>query len=335
MSASVFAAPRASARNRGATVAKPNLFVVGSMKSGTSYLWRLLDSHPLVFMSEPKEPCYFVDPEDLKRVFPLMWRQQYWKSEANYLQLFEAAGDAPIVGEASVFHAYLPLAPGVAGRIRAFNRDARILYLMRDPIERALSHYWHNVRYFAEYRPLEQAIKDDIQYLAVGDYAVQLQDYYRHFDPSNVLVLTYEELTEDPDSVMAGVFEWLGIGAAGPATEVPPQNVTPAQFSGPIWKWQRLRQRHPILRRAIDRLPKPVRRFGASLVTREVRPGDADVGEVADYLRPLQLEQTEALRTLLGRDFPRWTTLYQTEAPHPAVAAAAERTTRRRTELGA
>ncbi len=292
---------------------KPNLFVVGSMKSGTSYLWRLLDAHPLVFMSEPKEPCYFVDPDDLKRIFPLMWRQQYWKSERNYLQLFDAAAGAPIVGEASVFHAYLPLAPGVAERICRFNSDARILYLMRDPVERALSHYWHNVRYFAEYRALDQAIKDDIQYAAVGDYAVQLRDYYRRFDRSNVRVLTYEELTEDPAGVMQSVFDWLGVGPTGPAPQVPPQNVTPEEFNGPIWKWQRLRQRHPIVRRAIDRLPRPVRRFGHNLVTRQVRPGDVDLAAAADYLRPLQLQQTDALRDLLGRDFPRWTTLYRQE----------------------
>lgn len=304
-------------------MAKPNLFVVGSMKSGTSYLWRLLDAHPLVFMSEPKEPCYFVDPDDLKRIFPLMWRQNYWKSERNYLQLFDGAGDAPIVGEASVFHAYLPLAPGVAARIRRFNPDARILYLMRDPIERALSHYWHNVRYFAEHRPVEQAIRDDIQYAAIGDYAVQLRDYYRHFDRSNVQVLTYEELTEDPAGVMETVFDWLGIGPAGVAPQVAPQNVTPAAFNGPIWKWQRLRQRHPIVRRAIDRLPQPVRRFGHNLVTRQVRPGDVDLAGVADHLRPIQLRQVEALRDLLGRNFPRWTTLYQAEAPPPALAVRA------------
>jgi sulfotransferase family protein len=304
-------------------VPKPNLFVVGSMKSGTSYLWRLLDAHPLVFMSEPKEPCYFVDPEDLRRLFPLMWRQQYWKSERAYLDLFNAAETAPIIGEASVFYAYLPLAPGVADRIRQFNPDARILYLMRDPVERALSHYWHNVRYFGEYRSLDQAIKNDIQYAAVGDYAVQLREYYRHFDPSNVLVLTYEELIEDPASVMETVFDWLGVGPAGRAPQVPPQNVTPEQFNGPIWKWQRLRQRHPVVRRAIDRLPKPVRRFGASLVTRQVRPADADVAAVADYLRPLQLQQTDALADLLGRDFPQWTTLYRPGEPAAAARVIA------------
>ncbi|HEY1426587.1 MAG TPA: hypothetical protein VGF50_07945, partial [Caulobacteraceae bacterium] len=76
-----------------------------------------------------------------------------------------------------------------------------------------------------------------------------------------------------------------------------------------------LRQRHPLLRGAIDLLPRRVRKFGAGLVTRPVRPGEADVGDIAAYLRPLQLRQTEALCALLGRDFPQWTTLY--ESPEP------------------
>lgn len=298
-------------------MAKPNLFIIGSMKSGTSYLWRLLDEHPLVFMSNPKEPCYFLDPDELKRIFPLMWRQEYWKSESKYLGLFEAAEAVPVIGEASVFYSYLPLAHGVADRIRRFNPDARFIYLMRDPVERAFSHYWHNVRYFGEHRPPKLAITNDIQYLEVGNYAAQLQEYYRVFDRSRVLVLTYEELTEDPEATMDTVFDWLGVGRSDAAPRVSPQNVTPEQFVAPIWKWQRLRQRHPLVRRAVDRLPKTVRRFGANLVTRPVRPGDVDVAQVAQYLRALQLRQTEELSALLARDFPRWTTLYQ-----PTEAAA-------------
>jgi hypothetical protein len=292
-------------------VGKPNLFVIGSMKSGTSYLWRLLDAHPSIFMSEPKEPCYFVEPDDLKRIFPLMWRREYWKSERRYLSLFDAAEAAPFAGEASVFYACLPLARGVAERIHRFNPDARLIYLMRDPIERTLSHYWHNVRYFGEYRPIERAIKDDIQYIEIGNYAAQLEEYYRFFDRDAILLLTYEELTESPLQTMDRVFDWLGLSRAGPLPPVPPQNVTPDEFGGPIWKWQRLRQQHPVFRRAVDRLPRPLRRFGASLVTRPVRPGGADLTQIESYLRPRQLKQTAGLTDLLGRRFPQWTTLYQ------------------------
>jgi hypothetical protein len=70
-----------------------------------------------------------------------------------------------------------------------------------------------------------------------------------------------------------------------------------------------LRQQNPLVRAAVDRLPAPVRRFGAGLVAREVNPGGADLSGIVEYLRPLQLRQTDALASLLGRDFPQWATL--------------------------
>ena len=288
---------------------KPNLFIIGSMKAGTTFLWTLLAAHPSIFMSEPKEPCYFVDPKDLQTVFPWMWRRGYWKSEQNYLRLFEASGDAPVVGEASVFYSYLPMAPGVAARISRFNPDARLIYLMRDPVERTISHYWHNVRYFGEHRPIERAIQDDPQYLEVGNYARQLPHYFEHFERERILLLTFEQLTENPAATAAAVFDWLGLDPAVALPPIQPQNVTPEQFDGPVWMWRRLRQQDPLMRAAVDCLPAPVRRFGSRLVTREVSPGAADLSAVVDYLRPPQRRQAEALADLLGRAFPSWTTL--------------------------
>jgi len=288
---------------------KPNLFIIGSMKAGTSYLWTLLNAHPSVFMSEPKEPCYFVEPKDLETVFPWMWRRGYWKHEQNYLGLFESAADAPVVGEASVFYTYKPLAPGVAERLSRFNPDARLIYLMRDPVERTISHYWHNVRYFGEHRPIGRAVREDRQYLDVGDYTMQLEEYLKFFPREQILTLTFEDLTEHLETTMAAVFSWLHLDGSVALPKVPPQNVTPAHFGGPVWMWRRLRQQNPLMRTAVDRLPAAVRRFGAGLVTREVNPGVADLSGIVDYLRPLQLRQTDALSSLLGRDFPRWTTL--------------------------
>ena len=70
---------------------RPNLFLVGSMKAGTSYLSGLLGAHPSVFMGFPKE-CHFVDGRVLRRVWPSARRQGYWRSAERYLGLFAAAG---------------------------------------------------------------------------------------------------------------------------------------------------------------------------------------------------------------------------------------------------
>ena len=98
-------------------------------------------------MCEPAEPSYFVDPRDLTRIYPDMLRRKLWRSEERYLELFSPAGDARVLGEASTSYTKRPLVPGVVERIAAFNPDARFIYLLRDPVERAVSHYWHMVRH--------------------------------------------------------------------------------------------------------------------------------------------------------------------------------------------
>jgi hypothetical protein len=117
------------------------------MKSGTTFLWSLLASHPSIFLSRPKEPSYFVDPIQLRELKPWFWERGYWRSEELYLSLFQTAHGAKIVGEASVYYTHLPLASGVVERISQFNPDARLIYVMRDPIARTISHYWRRARY--------------------------------------------------------------------------------------------------------------------------------------------------------------------------------------------
>jgi sulfotransferase family protein len=67
---------------------KPNLFVIGAMKSGTNYLRKLLNAHPAIFMCEPGEPNHFVEPRQLKTIWTDMWKRGFWQSEQHYLELF-------------------------------------------------------------------------------------------------------------------------------------------------------------------------------------------------------------------------------------------------------
>jgi hypothetical protein len=140
---------------------KPNLFIIGSMKSGTTLLWRVLASHPAIHMSTPKEPCYFVEPSQLRRLQPWLWRERYWLRRDRYFKLFHSNESKIYAGEASVYYTHLPLATGVAERIWRFNPNARLIYIMRDPIERTISHYWHSVISNSEFRSPLRAIRED------------------------------------------------------------------------------------------------------------------------------------------------------------------------------
>ncbi len=173
---------------------KPGLFVIGAMKSGTSYLSRLLGLHPSIFIPDLEEPSYFVPPGQLRDIWPYMWDQGIWRSEEAYLRLFQPGGDATILGEASTNYSKVPLVSGVPERIARFNDEARFIYIMRDPVERSISHYWHMVRFNAEYRPMLSAILQDPRYMAVSHYARQLAPYFSLFGRERVFTLTFEEL---------------------------------------------------------------------------------------------------------------------------------------------
>jgi hypothetical protein len=85
----------------------------------------------------------------------------------------QAGRRAPILDQATSY-TKLPLAPGVVERIAAFNPDARFIYLLRDPVERAVSHYWHMVHHHAERRPIADGFRHDTQFVAFSHYAMQL-----------------------------------------------------------------------------------------------------------------------------------------------------------------
>ena len=295
---------------------RPNLFVVGSMKAGTSSLARYLGAHPDVFMtSDPKEPTYFLTREQLLDVLPGVEKRGFWRGEEHYLRLFEAAGDRPVVGEASANYARLNRVKGVPERIHAFDPDARILFIMRDPVERTLSHYWYMVRFFNEHRDLLTAIREDADYVQTSDYALQLRPYLALFGAGRVLAITTEALADQPAATMASVFGWLGVDPTHLPTNLServnetPDVVTQVRGTGLLQQF-----RHSGLWNAVGpRIPASLRRLGRKLAVRPVQRGAVDVAAARRYLRPIQRAHVAALEQLLGRTFPEWKTLHGDE----------------------
>ena len=291
---------------------RPNLFLIGSMKSGTSYLSELLGAHPAIFMSAEKEPTYFVDPKVLRQDWPRMWTRGYWRSEDRYLSLFAAAGDATVIGEGSTCYSKLPTYTHVAGRILDFNPQARFIYIMRDPIERTISHYWHFVGSSRERRPMLAAIRSNPEYTNVSYYARQLSEYLQYVGPERIFVLTFEELRASPAEQMSRIYAWLGVDSSFRVPDVPARHVTPAvveQARGGLAFLNRFRRTSAYAK--LGRyIPRAARKLGAQVAAHRVRREEVSTLEVRSYLRPLQLRQTEELASLLSRAFPEWQTLF-------------------------
>jgi Sulfotransferase family len=288
------------------------LFLIGSMKSGTSYLSELLGAHPAIFMSAEKEPTYFVDPKLLRQGWPRMWAQGYWKSENRYLNLFAAAGHAAVIGEASTCYSKLPMYAHVPERILDFNPQARFIYIMRDPVERTISHYWHFVDASKERRPMLSAIQSNPEYTDVSYYARQLSEYLQHVGRERIFALTFEELRANPAEQMSRMYAWLGVDSSFRPPDIPARHVTPAvveQARGGIGFLNRLRRTSFYSKVALY-IPRGARKLGSQLAVQRVRRAEVSTLEVRAYLRPLQLRQTEELASLLSRTFPDWKTLY-------------------------
>jgi hypothetical protein len=288
------------------------LFVIGAMKSGTNYLRKLLGRHPSIFMTEVDEPSYFVDPDELKIIWREKWACEYWRDKKNYLQLFASAGDATILGEASTNYTKIPQVTGVAERLHAFNPDARLIYLLRDPVERAISHYWHMVRYHSEYRSIAAAVRDDPQYVAVSHYAMQLAPFRERFGDDRIAVLTHEDLVRNPYATMDAVYHWLGLEPADVDLDGfgDPENITPEMLRMPFWNdIPRKLWRSSPASYIGRRLPQGLQTRLREATKRHVRRKSVDLTEVTEFLRSVQRPQVDRLSEILDRGFPEWTTL--------------------------
>jgi hypothetical protein len=197
----------------------PTFLVVGAKRAGTSSLYRYLTAHPEVRPCVSRKGTHYFDVS-----YGRGWR---W-----YRSSFPLAARDGITGEASPYYMFHPLAPS---RIAAALPDARLIVLLRDPVERAWSHYHNERRLQAEPLSFEDAIRSEPErlagqaeqmaadpgfqsfawrhwsYLARGRYAEQLERLYELFPPSQVLVVQSELLRADPNRALEEVWRFLGL----------------------------------------------------------------------------------------------------------------------------
>lgn len=284
---------------------KPNLFVIGAMKSGTTSLHEYLNTHPKIAMSAQKEPAFFAEEFTLRR------------GENWYLSLFPQDTHYRYLGESSTQYTRLPLFQGVPPRLHQFNPDARLIYIMRNPFDRVLSHYWHAVRVrpilkgHGEPRPLLQAIRNSPEvYLAASDYALQLTPYIELFGRDSLYTLTFESLVANPQRELDRIYDWLDLPSHPlgeqlcHAHNTTPKDTASAAGAGILYRirfsdtWDRLAPYVPI----------KLKQWGKRHAYRAHNP--KQLQEETQRLRAeifgIQSRQIDTLSRLLGKDFPEW-----------------------------
>lgn len=178
----------------------PNFIVIGAMKSGTTSLFHYLQAHPQVFMSPLKEVEFFVEEKNWRRGMD-WYRAQFAGADPG----------AVAIGEASTAYTKYPEHKGVPERIASILPDARLIYVVRDPIERIRSHYQHRVLSGAERDPLERAVLEDDRYIDCSRYAMQIERYLPHFPRERVLLMTSERLRTSRAKTVRSAYEFLGV----------------------------------------------------------------------------------------------------------------------------
>lgn len=215
----------------------PDFFVIGAAKSGTTSLYEYLRQHPQIFLPEIKEPNYFTDVRLQSRYSHLVVNI---KSESKYHRLFQKASPQQLLGEGSVSYLFCDKAPE---RIYKINPNAKFLVVLRDPVERAYSHYWMDVAVGQQHESFRSAVLTDLAeksrfwgtarlYVDLGLYYQQLIRYFRLFPADSIKIIYQEDLMLDARKVLSDVGIFMGIDAG--FFDVMPTNKRHNEFSLPV-----------------------------------------------------------------------------------------------------
>ncbi len=281
----------------------PTFFVIGAAKSGTSSLHSYLDQHPEVQMSTSKEPRFFAGPD---RGIPYPPDKIWGQNE--YEQLFDPV--FRVRGESSTDYAAHPRRQGSAKRIKELVPEAKLVYLVRDPIARTISHYKMGVALMGERRPLEEALEalnPLSPYLASSLYATQVELYREHFPAERMLVVDQGDLLSHPAATLRRIFAFLDVEPEAGRIGTRENLLDSAQWRTYSPEYLEFVNRNVAPR--VQWVPKGFRRSVRRAVEHVLWPPldtPSIDGEVGERLRATLAEEATRLRQLTGLEFPTW-----------------------------
>ena len=169
------------------------------MKCATTSLHYYLSLHPELYMTPEKELHFFVEERNWHK--GLAWYEDHFRKRAA------------VRGESSTTYTRFPHVRGVPARMRAVVPDARLIYIVRDPIERVVSHYVHEYAAGREHRTLEAALENLTAnpYVDLSRYYMQITQFLEHYPQPRFLVITAESLSRRPLETMQRVYGFLGV----------------------------------------------------------------------------------------------------------------------------
>ena len=270
--------------------ALPNVVVIGAMKCGTTSLHEFLARHPHVSASEPKELNFFSGENADK---PLEW----------YMAHFDPAKPVRVESSQNYSKAHLPYYSGAPERMADIIPDAKLIYLVRDPIERYRSHVAEN--FIGETPAVQRWIEESNHRVKTGLYHFQLTAFLKFYALDQVKVVDLADLSRDPLATMNELFDFLNLPAVEDRklfdfrANVNGEDVLPRRLRTSL----PYRAAHKFAPGAVDAVFRwsPVRK---TLLSKSYKP-ELPVEEM-DRLKAEISQDMAQFRVLTGMNFPDW-----------------------------
>lgn len=278
---------------------KPNLFIVGAPKAGTSSLYSYLSKHPDIFVPEVKETHHFSCPE----VKDTYYKVSFVESADEYLNLYKNAINQKWLGD---FSPSCLFSPHAAQRIFDFNPDSRIIIVLRDPADRAVSHYLMDRRLGIQTKTLPESIKEKEsnrlfikEYMEMGKYYPQIKRYLDCFSREQVYLARYDELVTDPAAFISNILEFLGLESVSSIDTTRKHNPYRMPRSALLGRFYQSN-----VKQTIGKLfPQKLKQIARSAVYSNSKP---DMQNEREVIRPYFNEDIDMLEGLTGWDLEKW-----------------------------
>ena len=267
----------------------PNFLVVGAMKSGTTTLYRDLESHAGVQLFE-------------KEASPLLSAGSVRKYERGF------TADDRLRGDVSTHYTMRPHYDGAAERAAKYlPADTKVVYIVRDPVRRAVSHFlhWSTDARFEVPEDVNDAVREVEELTAWGGYGTQIEPWLDAFGPANVRLIRFEDYVADRGGEFAGLCRWLGLDPAEATITQAAHNRSEGKLVlGEFWAKVRHSPAYEHVRRFLPQVLKEQakRAVMRPAETKRPQPSEAAIAELVSRLRP----EVAKLRSLFGPDAPTW-----------------------------
>jgi len=273
---------------------RPKFLIVGAMKAGTTSLAQLLNAVPGIYI--PDEELHFFNNN-----------KHFGRGQPYYSSLFSQAQNGDLLGEKTPSYSYQP---NVAQRIFEYDPEMKLIWVLREPVSRAYSNYWHAVRAGKERLNFSQAVEAEPErlkknifqgYLERSRYAKQIEHYSQYFPMDRMCFVIYEHLLADVKNETMKVLEYLDVRFEGSEfPKLPWRNATAAKpVKVPKVPWLNL-----IVKKNFSSKSKAAY-WNRKYNKRKVIPEPLDP-EYKKSLKKQFLNDNERLAELLGRDLSVW-----------------------------